>query len=60
MEGHKIHTMLGSELFNKFELSLKEEVVYIMYNFRISVNEIEEVVTTSHKYCLKFTDKTKI
>jgi hypothetical protein len=31
MQGHKIHAMVGSKLFNKFELSLKEEVVYIMY-----------------------------
>ena len=60
MQGHKIHAMVGSELLNKFEFSLKEEVVFIMYNFRVSINEIQEVVTTSHRYCLNFTYKTKI
>jgi hypothetical protein len=55
MQGHKIHAMVGSELFNKFEFSLKEET-----NFRVNSNEIQEVMTTSHRYCLNFADKTKI
>jgi hypothetical protein len=55
MQGHKIHAMVGSELFNKFKFSLKEEA-----NFRVSINEIQEVMTTTHRYCLNFTDKTKI
>ena len=46
-------------LFNKFILSLKEVVAYIMYNFRFSINEIQEVITTSLRYCLNFTNKTK-
>jgi len=33
MQGQKIHAMVGSELFNKFESSLKEDDVFIMYNF---------------------------
>jgi len=33
MQGHKIHAMVCSELFKKFEFSLKEEDVFIMYNF---------------------------
>jgi len=33
MHGHKIHAMVGSEFCNKFEFSLKEEAVFIMYNF---------------------------
>jgi len=60
MQGHKIHAMVGSELLNKFEFSLKEEVVFIMYNFRVSINEIQEVMTTSYRYCLNFIYKTKI
>lgn len=53
--------MVGSELFSKFKFSLKEEVVFIMYNFRVVVNEIQEVMTTSHRFCqINFTDKTKI
>jgi len=60
MHGNKIHAMVGSELFNKFEFSLKEKTVFIIYNFRASINEIQEVMTTSHRYCLNFTDKTKI
>ena len=60
MQGHKIHAMVGSEFCNKFEFSLKEEVVFIMYSFRVSINEIQEVMTTLHGYCLNFTDKTKI
>ncbi|KEH25283.1 hypothetical protein MTR_6g016920 [Medicago truncatula] len=31
--GHRIYAMAGNELFNKFELSLKEEAVFIKYNF---------------------------
>jgi len=60
MQGHKIHAMVVSKLFKKLKLSLKKEAVYIMYNFRVSVNEIQKVMTTSHKYCLNFIDKTKI
>jgi len=60
MQGQKIHAMVGNELFNKFESSLKEDVVFIMYNFWVVVNEIQEVMTTSHGFCLNFTDKTKI
>jgi hypothetical protein len=60
MQGHKIHALVGHELFNKLEFSLKEDAVFIMYNFRVSINEIQEVMTTSHIFCLKFTDKTKI
>ena len=60
MQGHKIHAMVGSEFCNKFEFSLKEEVVFIMYSFRVSINEIQEVMTTLHGYCLNFTNKTKI
>jgi len=60
MSGHKIHAMVVSELFNKLKLSLKEEAVYIMYNFRVSVNKIQEVMTTSQRYYLNFTNKTKI
>jgi len=33
MQGHKIHAMLGSKLFNKLEFSLKEDAIFIMYNF---------------------------
>ena len=60
MQGHKIHAMVASELFGKFEFSLKEDDVFIMYNFRVVINEIQEVMTTSHRFCLNFTDKTKI
>jgi len=59
MQGHKIHVMVVSELFNKLKLSLKEEAVYIIYNFRINVNEIQEVMTTSQRYCLNFRDKPR-
>ena len=52
--------MVASELFGKFEFSLKEDDVFIMYNFRVVINEIQEVMTTSHRFCLNFTDKTKI
>lgn len=46
MHDHKIYAMVGGGLFNKFKLSLKEEAVYtgyrlyIIYNFRVSINEI--------------------
>jgi len=59
-KGHKIHARVCSELFNKFEFSLKEEVVFILYNFRVSINEIQEVMTTLHRYRFNFTNKTKI
>jgi len=42
--------MVGSKFFNKFELSLKEDFVYIMYNFRFRINEIQDVMKTTHKY----------
>jgi hypothetical protein len=60
MQGRKIHAMVSSKHFNKFKFSLKEKIIFIMHNFRVSINEIQEVMTTSHIYCLNFTDKTKI
>ena len=33
LQGHKIHAMVGSKLFNEFGFSLKENAIFIMYNF---------------------------
>ena len=50
MQGHKIYAMVGWELFNKFVLCLKQEAVYIMYNFRDIIDEIQEFMTNIYHW----------
>jgi hypothetical protein len=59
MKGHKIDATIGGELITKFQQSVKEGGVYIMYNFYVTLNQLE-LKTTSHEYFLNFTSDTKI
>lgn len=56
MQGQKIHTLVGSEPFNKFILSLKEDVVYISCIILESV-EIQEVMTNIYYLYIQKYDK---
>ncbi|KAK2368700.1 replication factor A protein [Trifolium repens] len=57
--GHKIQATIGRELGAKFANVLREDNVYVMYNFKVDLNELE-VRTNTHKYILNFTNDTKV
>ncbi|WJX68328.1 hypothetical protein P8452_52706 [Trifolium repens] len=57
--GHKIDAQIGRDLIPKFHDCVKEDGVYIMYNFHVTLNHLE-VKTTSHTYYLNFTNHTRI
>jgi hypothetical protein len=58
-KGHKIDAQIGRDLIPKFHDCVKEDGVYIMYNFHVTLNHLE-VKTTSHTYYLNFTNHTRI
>ncbi|KAK2359763.1 replication factor A protein [Trifolium repens] len=55
----KIQATIGRELSAKFVNVLREDNVYVMYNFKVELNELE-VRTNTHKYILNFTNDTKV
>ncbi|WJX26652.1 hypothetical protein P8452_15548 [Trifolium repens] len=58
-QAQKIQTTIGRELGAKFANVLRENNVYVMYNFKVELNELE-VRTNTHKYILNFTNDTKV